>query len=328
MYIANPNRYKEMKYNRCGQSGLYLPAISLGLWQNFGNESTMQNIKEMILNSFDLGINHFDIANNYGPPPGSAETNFGKVLKSELYAHRDELIISSKAGYYMWEGPYGNGGSKKYLTASIDQSLKRTGLDYFDIFYHHRFDPDTPIEETAAALDLIVRQGKALYIGTSNYNAEQTAHIIKEFKKLGTPYIIHQPIYNMLNRWIENGLTDVLKSNGVGAIAYCPLAQGLLTDKYVNAHIPQNSRASRSKYVADELNKNIEKLQLLKPIADARNQTMAQLAISWLINTGNLTSVLIGASRFSQIAENVAALNNTNFSVEEVNLIDQIVLAK
>lgn len=328
MHIANSNRYKEMKYNRCGKSGLYLPAISLGLWQNFGNEASMQNIKEMILNSFDLGITHFDIANNYGPPPGSAETNFGRILKSELYSHRDELIISSKAGYYMWEGPYGNGGSKKYLTASIDQSLKRTGLDYFDIFYHHRFDPDTPIEETAAALDLIVRQGKALYIGTSNYNAEQSACIIKEFQKLGTPFIIHQPIYNMLNRWIENGLTNVLKSNGIGAIAYCPLAQGLLTDKYVNAHIPQNSRASRSKYVADELEKNIEKIQLLKPIADARNQTMAQLAISWLINTGNLTSVLIGASRFSQIVENVASLNNTDFSVEELNLIDQIVLAK
>lgn len=328
MHIANPNRYKEMKYNRCGKSGLYLPAISLGLWQNFGNEASMQNIKEMILNSFDLGITHFDIANNYGPPPGSAEINFGRVLKSELCSHRDELIISSKAGYYMWEGPYGNGGSKKYLTASIDQSLKRTGLDYFDIFYHHRFDPDTPIEETAAALDLIVRQGKALYIGISNYNAEQSACIIKEFQKLGTPFIIHQPIYNMLNRWIENGLTGVLKSNGIGAIAYCPLAQGLLTDKYVDAHIPQNSRASRSKYVADELEKNIEKIQLLKSIADARNQTMAQLAISWLINTGNLTSVLVGASRFSQIAENVASLNNTEFSDEELNLIDQIVLAK
>ena len=328
MYLANPNRYKEMKYNRCGKSGLYLPAISLGLWQNFGNEACMQNIKDLILNSFDAGITHFDIANNYGPPPGSAETNFGKVLKDDLYSHRDELIISSKAGHYMWQGPYGNGGSKKYLTASIDQSLKRTGLEYFDIFYHHCFDPDTPMEETAAALDLIVRQGKALYIGTSNYNAEQVAHIIKEFQRLGTPYIIHQPVYNLINRWVENGLTDVLKSNGIGAIAYCPLAQGLLTDKYINAHIPQNSRASRSKYIVDELNKNIEKIQLLKPIADARGQTMAQLAISWLVNTGNLTSVLIGASKFSQVAENIAALNNTQFTDEELNLIDQIVLVK
>ncbi|HEY8391048.1 MAG TPA: aldo/keto reductase [Clostridia bacterium] len=328
MYIANPNRYKEMKYNRCGKSGLYIPAISLGLWQNFGNEATMQNIKEMILGAFDLGITYFDLANNYGPPPGASEINFGRVLKSELSSHRDELIISSKAGYYMWEGPYGNGGSKKYLIASIDQSLKRTGLDYFDIFYHHRFDPDTPIEETAAALDLIVRQGKALYIGTSNYNAEQTARIIDEFNKLGTPYIIHQPIYNMLNRWIENGLTDVLKSNGIGAVAYCPLAQGLLTDKYINANIPANSRASRSKYVTEELNKNIEKIQLLKPIADARGQTMAQMAISWLLNTGNVTSIIMGASRLSQITENIAALDNTNFSLEELNLIDQIVLSK
>ncbi|HHW89574.1 MAG TPA: L-glyceraldehyde 3-phosphate reductase [Clostridiales bacterium] len=325
-YNADPSRYKQMKYNACGNNGLYLPAISLGLWHNFGNEATMQNMQDMILNSFDLGITHFDIANNYGPPAGAAEENFGKILKDQLKSYRDELIISTKAGFYMWDGPYGDGGSKKYLIASIDQSLKRAKLEYFDIFYHHRADPNTPAAETAAALDQIVRQGKALYIGTSNYTAEQAAEIIIEFEKLGTPYIIHQPIYNMLNRGIENGLVDILKSSGVGIIAYCPLAQGLLTDKYLNEQIPQNSRADRSKYVAQELDKNIDKIKLLKPLAQARNQTMAQMAIAWLLNTGNLTSVLIGASRFSQIAENVAALNNTKFSQDELDLIDRIVL--
>lgn len=325
-YSAAPDRYRKIKYNACGNSGLYLPAISLGLWHNFGDEASMQNMQEMILNSFDLGITHFDLANNYGPPAGAAEVNFGKILKDQLKSYRDELIISSKAGFFMWDGPYGSGGSKKYLIASIDQSLKRIGLDYFDIFYHHRFDPDTPLAETAAALDLIVRQGKALYIGTSNYTVEQNAEILKEFKKLGTPYVIHQPIYNMLNRWVEDGLTDLLKANGIGIIAYCPLAQGILTDKYYDNQIPPTSRANRSKYVADELNKNINKIKLLRPLAQARNQTLAQMAIAWLINTGNLTSVLIGASKFSQIAENVAALSNTHFTQDELDLIDKIVL--
>lgn len=325
-YNATEVRYNDMVYNRCGKSGLKLPAISLGLWQNFGDSASLDNIKDMVVKSFDKGITHFDIANNYGPPAGAAERNFGKVLKSELSSYRDELIISSKAGYFMWQGPYGDGGSKKYLTASIDQSLKRVGVDYFDIFYHHRFDPQTPIEETAEALDLMVRQGKALYIGTSNYTDEQAKAIIKEFKRLGTPYVIHQPVYNMLNRVIENGLTDVLKANGIGAIAYCPLAQGLLTDKYLTPSIPKDSRVSRFKYVADELSKNIEKIKKLHNIAQARGQTMAQFAIAWLINTGNLTSVLIGASKFSQIEENIAALKNIKFTDAELKLIDEILL--
>ncbi|HEY8444385.1 MAG TPA: aldo/keto reductase [Clostridia bacterium] len=326
-YSAATERYKKMIYNACGNSGLYLPAISLGLWHNFGHETPFQNMQEMILNSFDLGITHFDIANNYGPPPSAAEENFGRILKTQLKSYRDELIISTKAGFYMWDGPYGNGGSKKYLIASIDQSLKRTGLDYFDIFYHHRSDPNTPVAETAAALDQIVRQGKALYIGTSNYTVEETEAIIQEFKKLGTPFIVHQPLYNMLNRWIEDGLADLLKSNGIGVIAYCPLAQGILTDKYQTDQIPPSSRASRSKYVMDELNKNINKIKMLRPLAQARGQSLAQMAIAWLLNTGNVTSVLIGASKFSQIAENVAALNNTQFTKEELDLIDKIVLA-
>ncbi|HEY8423634.1 MAG TPA: aldo/keto reductase [Clostridia bacterium] len=324
-YIPFENRYLKMKYNACGNSGLKLPAISLGLWHNFGYEASMQNMQEMILNSFDLGITHFDIANNYGPPPGAAEENFGKILKKHLKPYRDELIISTKAGFYMWDGPYGNGGSRKYLIASLDQSLKRTGLDYFDIFYHHRPDPETPIAETAAALDDIVRQGKALYIGISNYSAEQTAAMVKELNKLNTPFIVNQSLYNMLNRSLEYGLFDVLKSNGLGFVAYCPLAQGILTDKYLSQNIPPDSRASRSKNVSDDLAKNIEKIKQLKSIAQKRNQSLAQMAIAWLLNTGNVTSVLIGASRFSQIAENVAALDNLRFDKEELELIDKIV---
>lgn len=323
-FTADNNRYSSMVYNRCGNSGLKLPAVSLGLWQNFGGDNTMENIKSMLFKAFDLGITHFDLANNYGPPYGTAEKNFGRVLKSDLASYRDELIISSKAGYDMWPGPYGNWGSKKYLVASLDQSLRRLGLDYVDIFYHHRPDPETPVEETMRALDLIVRQGKALYVGLSNYGAEEARKAGEILKKLGTPYIINQPSYSMFNRWIEDGLQDVLHEQGIGTIAFSPLDKGILTDKYLNG-IPDNSRAARNSWVKNSITEEkLAKVKLLNEIAKGRGQSMAQLALAWVLRQGKVTSVLIGASRAKQIEDNVATINNLEFSTDELSKIEEI----
>ncbi|MGA9519093.1 MAG: L-glyceraldehyde 3-phosphate reductase [Trichococcus sp.] len=329
MYQPAQNRYDKMIYNRVGNSGLKLPAISLGLWHNFGEVDLFENSRKMVQRAFDLGITHFDLANNYGPPPGSAEETFGKILKKDFLPYRDELIISSKAGYDMWPGPYGEWGSKKYLTASLDQSLNRMGLDYVDIFYSHRPDPETPFEETAQALDLMVRQGKALYIGISNYSAEQTAEIAAIFKDLKTPFIIHQPAYNMYNRWIEDGLQDVLSTNKLGTIAFSPLAQGMLTDRYLHG-IPEDSRAGRpsSPFLnAERVQETIEKSRALNEIAQRRGQTLAEMAVAWILRDGKVTSVLIGASRVSQIDDNVKALENLDFTNEELDEIEAV-LAK
>lgn len=325
MYIANEKRYENMKYNRCGKSGLKLSAFSLGLWHNFGSCDNYDNMVDMLTTAFDLGITHFDLANNYGPYPGSAEENFGKILKNVLAPYRDELIISTKAGYDMWEGPYGNWGSRKYLIASLDQSLKRMGLDYVDIFYHHRPDPETPLEETAAALDHIVRSGKALYVGVSNYNPEQTEKLSKIMKSLGTPLLIHQPRYSMFERTIEKGLQDVLEQEGIGSISFCPLAQGILTNKYIHG-IPEGSRATRSRFLsASNITEEvIEKVVSLNKIAENRGQSLAQMACAWNLRGGKLTSVLLGASRASQIVENVGALNNLDFTADELAEIDKI----
>lgn len=326
MYIANEKRYDNMKYNRCGKSGIMLSVFSLGLWHNFGSCDNYDNMVNMITTSFDLGITHFDLANNYGPYPGSAEENFGKILKNELSPYRDEIIISTKAGYGMWPGPYGDHGSRKYLIASLDQSLKRMGLDYVDIFYHHRPDPETPIEETAAALDQIVRSGKALYAGVSNYNAEQTKELSKIMKSLGTPLLIHQPRYNMFERWIENGLQDVLDEEGIGSISFCPLAQGMLTNKYIHG-IPKDSRAAKSSpfLTPDRINEDvISKVVKLNEIAENRGQSLAQMACAWNLRGGRLTSVLLGASRPSQIIENVGALSNLDFTQDELDAIENV----
>lgn len=325
-YTANEHRYDTMKYNRVGRSGLKLPAISLGLWHNFGGINSFENGREMIRTAFDLGITHFDLANNYGPPPGSAEEMFGQVLQKDLAPYRDELIVSTKAGYNMWPGPYGEWGSRKYLISSLDQSLKRMGLDYVDIFYSHRFDPDTPLEETMMALDHIVRSGKALYVGISSYDPAQTAEATKILKSLGTPLLIHQPAYSMLNRWIEDGLQDVLEENGVGSIAFCPLAQGLLTNKYLNG-IPEQSRAKSASVFLNEQNitpELLRKVHALNQIAVARGQSLAQLALAWVLRNGKVTSALIGASRASQIEENVKTLDNLDFSAEELERIEMI----
>lgn len=326
VYQADQTRYDNMKYNRSGHSGLQLPAISLGLWHNFGGVDTYENGRAMLRRAFDLGITHFDLANNYGPPAGSAEEMFGRMLKTDFAPYRDEMIISSKAGYYMWPGPYGEWGSRKYLISSLDQSLKRMGLDYVDIFYSHRPDPNTPLEETMGALDSIVRQGKALYVGISSYSAEQTDEAIKILNQLGTPLVIHQPSYSMLNRWIEDGLQDVLQENGVGSIAFCPLAQGLLTNKYLHG-IPTDSRAAKSTGAlgTDQVTEVvINRVQQLNEIAVERGQNLAQMALAWVLRGGKVTSALIGASRVSQIEENVAALNNLAFSEEELNRIEDI----
>lgn len=326
VYQASQARYDTMKYNRCGRSGLLLPAISLGLWHNFGGVDRFENGRAMLRKAFDLGITHFDLANNYGPPPGSAEEMFGKILKSDFAPYRDELIISTKAGYRMWDGPYGEWGSKKYIVSSLDQSLKRMGLDYVDIFYSHRPDPNTPLEETMAALDLVIRQGKALYVGISNYDAQQTKDAIRILKELGTPLLIHQPRYSMLDRWIEAELQDVLDEHGVGSIAFCPLAQGLLTNKYLK-EIPEDSRAAghsvflSSEQITEEL---VAKLRRLNEVAKERGQTLAQMSLAWVLRGGRLTSALIGASRVSQIEEDVAALNNLDFTEEELQTIDAI----
>ncbi|MGN7380994.1 L-glyceraldehyde 3-phosphate reductase [Paenibacillus sp. SAFN-117] len=325
-YLPDNQRYSTMIYNRCGQSGIKLPAISLGLWHNFGGADVYENSRAMIRKAFDLGITHFDLANNYGPPPGSAEETFGRVLKSDLRAYRDEMIISTKAGFYMWPGPYGEWGSKKNMVASLDQSLKRMGLDYVDIYYHHRPDPDTPLEETTAALDLIVRQGKALYIGISNYREERAREAIRILKQLGTPLLIHQASYSMFNRWIEDGLQDILQDGGAGCIAFCPLAQGLLTNKYLKG-IPADSRAAKEgsflkeKDVTEE---KIAKVRLLAELAAERGQSLAQMSLAWVLREGKVTSALIGASRVSQIEENAAAIQNLDFSSEELTRIDDI----
>lgn len=326
MYLAKENRYDQMQYNRVGKSGLKLPAISLGLWHNFGDVDKMATQKEVIFTAFDNGITHFDLANNYGPPAGSAETNFGRILRDDLKAYRDEMIISSKAGYYMWPGPYGEWGSKKNLIASCDQSLQRMGLDYVDIFYHHRPDPDTPIEETAHALDLLVRQGKALYVGVSNYSPEQTAAISKLFKEWQTPFVIHQPQYNMFNRSIEEGLTDVLAEEGLGSIVFSPLAQGLLTDRYLDG-IPADSRAHRSDspfLSEDRVEETIGKVRQLNQVAQDRGQTLAEMALAWNLRLPEVSSVLIGASRVSQLQDNLKALDNLDFAPEELARIDAI----
>lgn len=325
-YLPAESRYETMRYNRCGRSGLKLPAISLGLWHNFGGVDTMENGRMMIRRAFDLGITHFDLANNYGPPPGSAEENFGRILRDELSAHRDELIISSKAGYTMWPGPYGDWGSRKYLVASLDQSLKRMGLDYVDIFYHHRPDPDTPLEETMGALDFIVRSGKALYAGISNYPAEPARQAAQLLRQLSTPCLIHQPSYSMFNRWIEDGLLETLADAGVGCIAFSPLAQGLLTDKYLQG-IPEGSRASKAHGFlrpAQVTEEKISKVKRLNDLAQARGQTLAQLALAWVLRHPGMTSALVGASRVAQIEDAVGTLKNPSLIHDELRQIEAI----
>lgn len=326
MYKADPERYSQLNYRRCGKSGIKLPEISLGLWHNFGGVDTYENYRDILLTAFDKGVTHFDLANNYGPPPGSAEENFGHILKKDLKPYRDELIISSKAGYLMWPGPYGEWGSRKNLIASCDQSLKRMGLEYVDIFYSHRPDPDTPIEETMGALDTLVKQGKALYVGISNYNEEQTKAALKVLKELGTPCLIHQPKYSMLVREPENGLLDLLQETGVGSIVFSPLAQGLLTDKYLNG-IPEDSRAGKPSgflQKSEVTGEVINKVSKLNELASTRGQSLAQMAIAWLLKDDKVTSVLIGASRTSQLLDSLGALKNTQFSKEELDKIEEI----
>ncbi|MGO2892528.1 aldo/keto reductase [Enterococcus devriesei] len=330
MYVADEKRYETMKYNRVGNSGLKLPAISLGLWNNFGGYDNFEKQLEIVLGAFDRGITHIDLANNYGPPAGAAEENFGRIMAQDLKPYRDELIISSKAGYYMWPGPYGEWGSKKNIIASCDQSLKRMGLEYVDIFYHHRPDYDTPLEETAGALDLLVRQGKALYIGISNYEAQRTAEITKIFKELKTPFIIHQPRYNMFDRWIEDGLTDVLEEEGLGAIVFSPLAQGLLTDRYLDG-IPEDSRAHRSEiqFLNEEnVEGTLSIVRELNEIAQKRGQSLAQMAIAWNQQQKAVISVLVGASKLSQLENNIKALDNLEFTADELAAIDRILAKK
>ena len=326
-YQAADDRYEKMVYRRSGRSGLKLPAITLGLWYNFGGVDALENGRTMIHRAFDLGITHFDLANNYGPPPGSAEETFGKILAQDLAPYRDELIISSKAGYLMWPGPYGEWGSRKYLVASLDQSLKRMGLEYVDIFYSHRFDPDTPLEETMGALDTIVRSGRALYVGISSYGPEQTRQAAAILRDLGTPCLIHQPRYNMFDRWIEDALLDVLAEEGIGCIGFSPLCQGILTDKYLQT-IPEDSRAGKYKdelHWGDEISQDrILRVAKLNKMAQARGQSMAQMAIAWVLRHPGMTSALIGASRVDHIEEAVAALDNLDFSDEELAAIELI----
>lgn len=329
MYIADENRYLQMPYNSCGKWGLKLPAISLGLWHNFGGVDVFENGRAMCRHAFNLGITHFDLANNYGPPPGSAEENFGKIMQLDLAPYRDELIISTKAGYLMWPGPYGEWGSRKYLLSSLNQSLKRMNLEYVDIFYSHRPDPNTPLEETMMALDQAVRQGKALYAGISNYPAEMAAEASKILKSLGTPCLIHQPKYSMFERWVEDGLLDVLGKEGIGCIPFSPLAQGLLTDKYLNG-IPEGSRAAKSWGFLKpaQIAPAIEKVKKLNEIAKGRGQTLAQMSLVWLLKDPRVTSVLIGASSVAQLDDNVAALKNLRFSKQELDEIEFILSGK
>jgi L-glyceraldehyde 3-phosphate reductase len=329
VYQANAARYQTMEYRRCGRSGLKLPAISLGLWHNFGDETRVETSRQLLRHAFDLGITHFDLANNYGPPPGSAESNFGRILREDFLPWRDELIISSKAGYTMWDGPYGDWGSRKYLVASLDQSLKRMGLEYVDIFYHHRPDPETPLQETMRALDHLVRQGKALYVGLSNYPLEQAAEAVRILNDLGTPCLIHQPKYSMLERWVEDGLLDFLQAEGVGSIAFSPLAGGQLTDRYLQG-IPADSRAaSGSRFLqAEQLTEaKLEKVRQLNALAEARGQKLSQMALAWVLREEKVTSVLIGASKTTQLDDAVGMLANRHFSAEECAAIDAILAA-
>ncbi len=325
-YLANADRYQKMEYRRCGNSGLKLPAISLGLWHNFGHIDRLDNARNILRTAFDNGINHFDLANNYGPPSGSAEENFGKIFKDDFIPYRDELVISSKAGWGMWPGPYGDWGSKKYLVASLDQSLQRMGIDYVDIFYHHRPDPDTPLEETMGTLDLMVRQGKALYVGISSYQPAEAAKAIQILKQLGTPCLIHQPKYSMFDRWIEDGLLDVLEENQIGCIPFSPLAQGMLTNKYLKG-IPENSRAAKAHgflKVSDLTDDRLQQINSLNEIAQQRNQSLAQIALAWLLKDKRITTVLIGASSVKQLDDNLACLDNLNFTDAELKLIEVI----
>jgi len=326
VYVANQDRYATMKYNRVGRSGLKIPAVSLGLWHNFGGIDSYETGRALVRHAFDLGITHFDLANNYGPPPGSAEEMFGRLLATDLKPYRDELVVSTKAGYGMWAGPYGDWGSRKYLISSLDQSLKRLGLDYVDIFYHHRPDPETPLEETMAALDYAVRSGKALYVGISNYRAPQAKEAIRILKELGTPLLIHQPRYSMFDRWIEDGLQEVLEEGGVGSIVFSPLEQGLLTNRYLNG-IPQDSRAAGASVFLNEGSitpEKLEKVRKLNEIAVARGQTLAQMALAWVLRGDRVTSVLVGASKTSQLDDNVAMLRRLDFSADELARIEEI----
>ncbi len=325
-YLANESRYDSMTYKRTGKSGVLLPAISIGLWHNFGFVDDIQNSREILRTAFDLGVTHFDLANNYGPPPGSAEENFGTIFKQDFKSYRDELFIATKAGYGMWPGPYGDFGSRKYLISSLDQSLKRMDLDYVDIFYHHRPDPDTPLEETMGALADIVRQGKALYVGISNYGPEDTQKAAELLKDLNVPFILHQARYSMFDRWVEDGLLDTLENNGVGCIAFSPLAQGMLTDKYLKG-IPENSRAGNDSIFlnAETVHSNIEKIQKLNDIAKERGQKLSQMAIAWILRQPQVASVLVGASSSNQLKENMKALDGLDFSEEELKLIDGII---
>lgn len=325
-YIANPGRYTGMEYRRCGNSGLKLPAISLGLWHNFGDVDVPENCRNILKRAFDSGVTHFDLANNYGPPPGSAEENFGRILHNDFKGYRDEMIISSKAGYLMWEGPYGEWGSKKNLVASLNQSLKRLRLEYVDIFYHHRPDPDTPLEETMGALDLIVRQGKALYVGISNYRPGDAEKAFKILHDLGTPCLIHQPKYSMFERWVEGGLLNLLEKEGVGCIPFSPLAQGMLTDKYLNG-IPEDSRVAKGVGFLKESHlstERIDQIRKLNQIAVQRGQKLAHMALSWILKDKRITSVLVGASKPDQLTDSLKCLENTSFSQEELVKIDEI----
>lgn len=325
-YTAAEDRYEKIEYRRCGKSGLKLPLLSLGLWHNFGDTTSFENSKQLLRTAFDHGITHFDLANNYGPPYGSAEINFGKIFKEDFQKYRDELLISTKAGWDMWPGPYGNFGSRKYLIASLDQSLKRMGLDYVDIFYHHRPDPSTPLEETMGALDQIVRQGKALYVGVSQYSAGQTAKAAEILRNLGTPFVIHQPRYNMFDRWVEDGLLDTLEKEGLGSIVFSPLEQGILTSKYLHG-IPEDSRAAIEGGYLDKTKitpRLLEQVKELNAIAESRNQSLAQMAIAWLLKDHRVSSVLIGVSKVSQLRDNIAGLQNLKFSKEELEKIEDI----
>lgn len=324
MYSAADDRYGSMPYARTGNSGLKLPRVSLGLWQNFGGDRLGKEARRMLLNSFDAGVTHFDLANNYGPPYGSAERNFGEIIAGDLRAHRDELVISTKAGYDMWPGPYGDWGSRKYLLASLDQSLARMGLDYVDIFYSHRFDPDSPLEETMGALDTAVRSGRALYVGISSYGPEKTREAAAILRDLGTPCLIHQPSYSLLNRWIEDGLTDVLSEEGIGCIAFSPLAQGMLTSKYLDG-IPDDSRAALDGSLSQEMlhDENLARVRGLAEIAAERGQTLPQLALAWVLRNDVVTSVLIGASRWSQVADCLGAVDDLHFTADELDAIDE-----